>query len=113
MAGQLRWDPEPRLGGLGWEEKRDRRKGTEMHAVMVAGGRQGTKGAPPYLKSFWDTSGQTMQEREAAWEVLGWGGRLELLLWRMCERTKEGDGEGWQVPCREPAVGWRPWHQSR
>lgn len=50
----MRWDPEPRLGGLVEEEKRDRRKGIEMHAVKVAGGRQGPKGAPPHLKPFWD-----------------------------------------------------------
>lgn len=70
-----------------------------MHDMMVAGGRQGAKGALPHLRSFWDTSGQTMQESEGVWEVCGWGGRLELLLWCMSERTEEGDWEGWQVPC--------------
>lgn len=48
--------------GLAWDERRNRMKGTEMHDVMVAGGRQGAKGAPPQLKPFWNTSDQAMQE---------------------------------------------------
>lgn len=94
MAGQWRvWDPEPRPEGLAWGGRRDRRKGTWTQDVMVAGGRQGAKGAPPHLKSSWDISGQT-RPRVRGPERFGDGGEwLELLLWGMSERTQEGDGK--------------------
>lgn len=58
MAGRLRvWGPESRLGRLAWDGR------TEERDTTFASGRQGAKGAPRHLKSFWNTPGQTLQER--------------------------------------------------